>query len=66
VHNYRNTHGAEPICKVLRIAPPGYRRRAAQKFNRVLVSLFCAVLTSANAFADATAFPPTSQIPKAL
>ncbi|WP_152989670.1 hypothetical protein, partial [Burkholderia pseudomallei] len=27
---YRDTFGVEPICKVLRIAPSGYRRHAAQ------------------------------------
>ncbi len=26
---YRQTHGVEPICKVLQIAPSGYRRHAA-------------------------------------
>ena len=30
---YRDTHGVEPICRVLRIAPSGYRRHAAQKRN---------------------------------
>ena len=29
VDKHRNTHGVEPICKVLQIAPSGYRRHAA-------------------------------------
>jgi len=28
---HRGTHGVEPICKVLQIAPSGYRRYAAQQ-----------------------------------
>ena len=28
---HRNTHGVEPICKVLQIAPSGYRRYAAHQ-----------------------------------
>jgi transposase InsO family protein len=28
---HRNTHGVEPICKVLQVAPSGYRRYAAQR-----------------------------------
>ena len=27
----RDTHGVEPICKVLQIAPSGYRRHAAHQ-----------------------------------
>ena len=30
---HRHTHGIEPICKVLQIAPSGYRRHAAQQRN---------------------------------
>ena len=30
---HRDTHGVEPICKVLQIAPSGYRRHAAQQRN---------------------------------
>ncbi len=33
VDKHRDTHGIEPICKVLRIAPSGYRRHAARKQN---------------------------------
>ena len=33
VDAHRDTHGVEPICRVLRIAPSGYRRHAAQKRN---------------------------------
>jgi putative transposase len=29
IDRYRDTHGVEPICKVLQIAPSGYRRHAA-------------------------------------
>lgn len=29
INEYRGTHGVEPICKVLQIAPSGYRRHAA-------------------------------------
>ena len=29
VDEHRGTHGVEPICRVLQIAPSGYRRRAA-------------------------------------
>ena len=31
VDQHRDTFGVEPICKVLQIAPSGYRRYAAQK-----------------------------------
>ena len=31
VDEHRDVHGVEPICKVLRIAPSGYRRHAAQQ-----------------------------------
>jgi hypothetical protein len=30
VDQYRGAFGVEPICKLLRIAPSGYRRHAAQ------------------------------------
>ena len=33
VDKHRHTHGIEPICKVLQIAPSGYRRHAAQQRN---------------------------------
>ena len=33
VNKHRHTHGIEPICKVLQIAPSGYRRHAAQQRN---------------------------------
>ena len=33
IDEHRHTHGVEPICKVLQIAPSGYRRHAAQKRN---------------------------------
>jgi transposase-like protein len=29
IDEHRATHGVEPICKVLQVAPSGYRRRAA-------------------------------------
>ncbi len=29
IDQHRDTHGVEPICKVLQIAPSGYRRHAA-------------------------------------
>ena len=35
---HRDTFGVEPICKVLRIAPSGYRRHAAQQRNPALRS----------------------------
>ena len=31
VDKHRDTYGVEPICKVLQIAPSGYRRHAAQQ-----------------------------------
>ena len=33
VDKHRDIHGVEPICKVLQIAPSGYRRHAAQQRN---------------------------------
>ena len=39
IDRYRDAHGVEPICKVLQIAPSGYRRHAARQRNP---SLNCA------------------------
>ncbi len=36
---HRDTFGVEPICKVLQIAPSGYRRHAAQQRNPALRSV---------------------------
>ncbi|WP_408834063.1 IS3 family transposase [Acidocella sp.] len=36
VDQHRATHGVEPICKALQIAPSGYRRYAAELRNPVL------------------------------
>jgi putative transposase len=36
IDEYREAFGVEPICKVLRIAPSGYRRYAAQQRNPAL------------------------------
>lgn len=36
VDKHRDTHGVEPICRVLQIAPSGYRRHAAQGRNPTL------------------------------
>jgi putative transposase len=33
VDEHRDTHGVEPICKVLQIAPSAYRRHAARRRN---------------------------------
>ena len=33
IDKHRDTHGVEPICKVLQIAPSGYRRHAAFRRN---------------------------------
>ena len=33
IDKHRHTHGVEPICKVLQIAPSGYRRHAARQHN---------------------------------
>ena len=38
VDEQRETHGVEPICEVLQIAPPAYRRRAARRKD---LSLLC-------------------------
>ena len=34
IDEHRATHGVEPICKVLQIAPSGYRHRAALRSKR--------------------------------
>jgi len=36
VDRHRELHGVEPICKVLQIAPSGYRRHAAHQRNPAL------------------------------
>lgn len=36
VDQYRENYGVEPICRVLRIAPSGYWRYAAEKINPAL------------------------------
>jgi transposase InsO family protein len=36
VDKHRDAHGVEPICKVLQIAPSGYRRHAAEQRNPAL------------------------------
>ena len=38
VDTYRDTHGVEPICKVLQIAPSAYRRHAARRRDAALLS----------------------------
>ena len=38
VDTYRDTHGVEPICKVLQIAPSAYRRHAARGRDAALLS----------------------------
>ncbi len=38
VDQHRDTHGVEPICKVLQIAPSGYWRYAAQQRTPALRS----------------------------
>jgi putative transposase len=38
VDTYRDTHGVEPICKVLQIAPSAYRRHAARRRNASMLS----------------------------
>nr|WP_262461499.1 IS3 family transposase [Alloalcanivorax balearicus] len=37
IDEHRETYGVEPLCKVLQIAPSGYRRYAAQKRNPQLL-----------------------------
>jgi transposase InsO family protein len=36
IDQHRDTHGVEPICQVLQIAPSGYRRYAAEQRNPAL------------------------------
>ena len=36
IDQHRDAYGVEPICKVLQIAPSGYRRYAAQQRNPAL------------------------------
>jgi putative transposase len=31
IDTHSNTHGVKPICKVLQVAPPGYRWHAARR-----------------------------------
>jgi putative transposase len=38
IDRYRNVHGVEPICRVLQIAPSGYRRHAARQRTPALRS----------------------------
>ena len=38
IDQHRDTHGVEPICKVLQIAPSCYRRHAARQRNPALCS----------------------------
>lgn len=38
VDAHRHTHGVEPICKVLQIAPSAYRRYAARRRNASMLS----------------------------
>ena len=38
VDEHRPTYGVEPICKVLQVAPSGYRRHAARRSDRSLLS----------------------------
>jgi putative transposase len=38
VDQYRDTHGVEPICEVMQIAPSGYRRHAACQHKQELRS----------------------------
>lgn len=33
IDQHRDTHGVEPICKVLQVAPSAYRRHAARQRN---------------------------------
>lgn len=33
IDKHRDIHGVEPICKVLQVAPSGYRRHAALRHN---------------------------------
>jgi len=38
VDQHRESHGVEPICRVLQIAPSGYRRHAARQHTPSLRS----------------------------
>lgn len=38
IDRHRDAHGVEPICKVLQVAPSGYRRYSAQQRNPALRS----------------------------
>jgi hypothetical protein len=38
VDTHRDTHGVEPICKALQIAPSAYRRHAARRRNASMLS----------------------------
>ena len=38
VDEHRGTHGVEPICTVLQIAPSAYRRHAARCRDQTLLS----------------------------
>lgn len=38
IDQYRHTHGVESVCKVLQIAPSGYRRYAAQQRDATRLS----------------------------
>jgi putative transposase len=38
VDQHRDAHGVEPICRVLQIAPSGYRRHAARQRTPALRS----------------------------
>jgi putative transposase len=39
IDQHRDTYGVEPICKVLQVAPSGYRRYAACQRNPSLRSI---------------------------
>jgi putative transposase len=54
VDEHRDTHGVEPICKVLQIAPSAYRRYAARRRD--------ACLLSARAKRDAALQPRIEQV----
>jgi putative transposase len=54
VDEHRGTHGVEPICRVLQIAPSAYRRHAAQRRDPSLLS--------ARARRDAQLMPRIEQV----
>lgn len=54
IDQHRATHGVEPICKVLQIAPSGYRRHAARQRNPEL--------RCARAQRDATLIPQIERV----